>query len=545
MTIGNNGTTIGKANISFAFAAAALIAGCSGAGAGEFGEGDDEAGSLGQITNPLGTPGRLGAIKDEPATVSARRLASAPPAGALPAAVNLAAKLPPPGDQGSQGSCVGWASGYALKTYQEGVEDKWSVSNDRYQYSPSWIYNQINGGADNGSVPSHALDLMVNKGADTLEFFSYSDQVFTAQPSSASLTRAARFKANSWGTLDVSSTTFKQTLANGQPIMIALQVYPDFDSISSSNEVYNSAAGVNRGRHAITIIGYDDAKSAFRFINSWGTGWGLGGYGWIGYSFIGNSSIALDAYTLTDAPNAAPPVNNSLYIVQDGHVWRADNDFGDFSLLSSADWTGASSSTAMGGSVYIIQNSHLHKVNPATGAYTVLGGAAWPGQTTMTSFNGVLYITQDDGLWKIDNLATGHFVRVGNADWTGATSMAALGSSLYIVQADRLHKVNPSTGSFTVLGTPDWPGATSMTAIGSSLVIAQDDGLWKVDNLSTGAYHRLGNADWSGTTSMTNLNGNLYVIQAGHLHQTDPNTGAYDVLGRLAWTGPTVMAAVP
>ena len=45
------------------------------------------------------------------------------------------------------------------------------------------------------------------------------------------------------------------------------------------------------GRHGICLIGYDDEKEAFKFINSWGTNWGIDGYGWISYDFVASSSV--------------------------------------------------------------------------------------------------------------------------------------------------------------------------------------------------------------------------------------------------------------
>ena len=35
--------------------------------------------------------------------------------------------------------------------------------------------------------------------------------------------------------------------------------------------------------HAITVVGYDERRQAFKVINSWGTNWASGGFGWIGY----------------------------------------------------------------------------------------------------------------------------------------------------------------------------------------------------------------------------------------------------------------------
>ena len=40
----------------------------------------------------------------------------------VPSLLDLSFDTPPPGDQGHQRSCVGWAVAYALKSYQERVE---------------------------------------------------------------------------------------------------------------------------------------------------------------------------------------------------------------------------------------------------------------------------------------------------------------------------------------------------------------------------------------------------------------------------------------
>jgi hypothetical protein len=36
--------------------------------------------------------------------------------------------------------------------------------------------------------------------------------------------------------------------------------------------------------HAVLLVGWDDARQAWLIKNSWGTGWGIGGYAWVGYS---------------------------------------------------------------------------------------------------------------------------------------------------------------------------------------------------------------------------------------------------------------------
>jgi hypothetical protein len=53
----------------------------------------------------------------------------------------------------------------------------------------------------------------------------------------------------------------------------------------------------------MAIVGYDDAKQAFKVINSWGTSWGSNGYGWISYNLFG--LVIDEAYIAVDIPNTS------------------------------------------------------------------------------------------------------------------------------------------------------------------------------------------------------------------------------------------------
>jgi len=67
------------------------------------------------------------------------------------------------------------------------------------------------------------------------------------------------------------------------------------------------------GGHAVVVVGYDDTKKiqntnpggveatgAFLIRNSWGTGWGQAGYGWLPYEYV-RQSLAEDWWSLVKA----------------------------------------------------------------------------------------------------------------------------------------------------------------------------------------------------------------------------------------------------
>jgi uncharacterized repeat protein (TIGR01451 family) len=229
-----------------------------------------------------------------------------------PPLVDLSSNFPTPGDQGQQGSCVGWATTYALKSYQEGVEMGWALNTPSRLFSPAYVYNQINGGQDGGSQIYDALDLIINQGAATLASMPYSDRDFTTQPNQTARNEAAKFKAVRRSTLNGISD-IKGALAQRKPVVLGIEVFDQFYQLKGTNSVYNSTAGSNtgqHGRHAVTAVGYDNnhpSGGALRVINSWGTQWGDNGFFWLPYDMA--PKVVFQAWTLEDGPNTDVPVN--------------------------------------------------------------------------------------------------------------------------------------------------------------------------------------------------------------------------------------------
>ncbi len=224
-----------------------------------------------------------------------------------PESVDLSPNFPTPGDQGQQNSCVGWATAYALKTYQEKVEVGWSLNTSSHLFSPAFIYNQINGNEDSGSYISDALNLAVHKGVATLATMPYSDRDYLSQPSVTAFSEASSFKAEKWYRINDTSQ-IKAALVNRRPVVCGISVYQSLYNLYGSDSVYNTATGSNLGGHAVTIVGYDDNKfgGAFKVINSWGINWGDNGYFWLPYSFA-SQGIINETYILEDAENGQRP----------------------------------------------------------------------------------------------------------------------------------------------------------------------------------------------------------------------------------------------
>ena len=224
----------------------------------------------------------------------------------IPSNVDLSNGEPPVGDQGQQGSCVAWATGYYYKTYQEGKDHGWDLTTIDHQFSPAFIYNQINGGSDSGSTISDAMKLIREKGCDTLYEFPYNDQDYITQPTETQLQEALPYRSINYaeffsGQGNANIDELKKYLATGDTIVFAIPVYSNFMYAPDDPNyvVGTKKKGRYFGGHAIQCVGYNDSLQAFKIINSWGTDWGYNGFTNVSYDFI--QQYAWEAWCMTDA----------------------------------------------------------------------------------------------------------------------------------------------------------------------------------------------------------------------------------------------------
>ncbi len=219
--------------------------------------------------------------------------------GERPRRVLLTQWLPPVGNQGNQGSCAGWATAYYCYTYSVAKQRKLTTEqrgDPRFQFSPAFLYHKVNGGVDSGSKMRDIFDVLGSQGCATLAEMPYSDKDFTSAPSSEAVARADRYKARSVGCLftagKVDLDALKTYLAEvQQPFVAAIPIFTDFPKGKlDSSFVYSLSVPATKanfkGGHAVTIVGYDDDKKAFRMVNSWGPGWGDDGFIWLSEEFM-------------------------------------------------------------------------------------------------------------------------------------------------------------------------------------------------------------------------------------------------------------------
>ena len=62
------------------------------------------------------------------------------------------------------------------------------------------------------------------------------------------------------------------------------------------------------GGHAVMAVGYDDNSQRFMVRNSWGPGWGLGGYFTLPYAYLTDANLVDDFWTVRMVAKTTAPL---------------------------------------------------------------------------------------------------------------------------------------------------------------------------------------------------------------------------------------------
>ena len=198
--------------------------------------------------------------------------------------------MPPVITQGSEGSCVAFAVGYAARSaeqyYRSGAS---SYSNSTNIFSPEFLYNQIKFSTDcnSGSAMQTALDFIKLNGICTFQSMPYSSSNgCSLLPTASQTSEAQNFKITSYAKMYTSDrAAIKSMVSQNHPVIINILADNSFIS-AKAGFIWKVYSGSGTLAHALVICGYDDSKNAYLVYNSWGTAWGDAGYSWIDYDFF-------------------------------------------------------------------------------------------------------------------------------------------------------------------------------------------------------------------------------------------------------------------
>lgn len=241
---------------------------------------------------------------------------AAPPA--LPIIVDLRAWCSPIENQLSLGSCTANAGVGMIEYCERRAYGKHIDASRLFLYKATRDLLKWTG--DTGAFLRSTMEAMVLFGVPPESYWPYVVANYDIEPSAFLYSFGQNYKSVKYYRLDPPGmakpallAAIKTNLAAGLPSMFGFTVYNSFNQASVVNQgaiPYPVATDRVVGGHAIMAVGYNDSlqiknaapgsvatTGAFMIRNSWGVGWGNGGYGWLPYAYVLNG-LAIDWWSL-------------------------------------------------------------------------------------------------------------------------------------------------------------------------------------------------------------------------------------------------------
>lgn len=214
---------------------------------------------------------------------------------ALPPSVDLRAAWWAINDQESTGSCVGWGTADGVVRYhmvKAGKIGTGTLLSARHIWMASKETDEYNARPETfiegaGTSLKAALDVARRYGtalATDLPFH-ISTNMFLGNEN-AFYANCAQRKIAAYFNLLKDTANWKTWLASQGPLLVALNVDASWDhATQTGGKIDNFQPNTVRGGHCVAIVGY---RPDGRFIvrNSWGTGWGDHGFGYVSPAYV-------------------------------------------------------------------------------------------------------------------------------------------------------------------------------------------------------------------------------------------------------------------
>lgn len=235
---------------------------------------------------------------------------------ASPTSTDLRAWCSPIENQGSLGSCTANAGVGVVEYFERRAFGKHIDASRLFLYKVT--RNLLHWTGDTGAYLRSTMGALVLFGVPPEGYWKYVIADFDEEPPGFCYALAQNYQAVTYYRLDPFSTPkdvlltrIKTYLAAGLPSMFGFTVYNSISQAGSTGKIPYPARGETiLGGHAIVAVGYDDnmkikntnpggieTTGALLIRNSWGTGWGSAGYGWIPYEYV-LKGLAVDWWSL-------------------------------------------------------------------------------------------------------------------------------------------------------------------------------------------------------------------------------------------------------
>lgn len=249
------------------------------------------------------TIARYGWIPDCPDHRDFKMLAAHGLRALTPPRVDLRPKSGPIYDQGQTGSCTGngWSFCHKFTMVREHQPHIFRPSRLQIYYDERVLAGTQD--YDSGAQIRDGAKVLAKIGTCPEYMWPYDESKALVKPTRACYVEAAKHQALVYSRVPQTQVDLEACLAEGYPVVFGFTVYESFESgvVAASGMVpmprRNEAV---MGGHCVVIVGYDKALRLFICRNSWGAGWGDGGYFYMPYDYILNGDLADDFWVLRD-----------------------------------------------------------------------------------------------------------------------------------------------------------------------------------------------------------------------------------------------------
>ncbi len=155
---------------------------------------------------------------------------------------------------------------------------------------------------DSGAQIRDGVKCVVKQGVCPEKDWQYIENRFAVKPPNSCYATGLNHQVLTYERVGQTLTELKSCLAMGYPIIFGFSVYDSFesDTVARTGILNMPKKGEQLlGGHAVLCIGYNESTQRFLVRNSWGSGWGLGGYYWMPYAYLTNNNLCDDFWKIT------------------------------------------------------------------------------------------------------------------------------------------------------------------------------------------------------------------------------------------------------
>jgi papain like protease len=217
----------------------------------------------------------------------------------LPAKVDLRADL---GgviyDQGVIGSCVSNTTAYGIRQVYKKRTGKVFLPSRLYIYFNGRLLAKLPANVDTGLTISEGYASVDRYSAPDEALWKYDVSQWKNKPSAQAYSAALKMPDFEFVRIPSDLNQLKKCLADGFFISFGAALFSSFMTAQVARTGVVPNPDVNKekrvGGHAMTLVGFDDARKVFIVANSWSTRWGDKGCCTIGFDYILNRNLVSD-----------------------------------------------------------------------------------------------------------------------------------------------------------------------------------------------------------------------------------------------------------